>query len=192
MQTRAKQNVSQTDAAWAAGFLDGEGFIGVTRAVRKGTGKVDFHVAMSASQIHRAPMDKLQSMFGGRVNHQENGFRGCFHWRVSGESVYHVLRIVLPYLVVKRKQAELTLDFGTVTPSKNYWGRFISVTPEVQAHRRALWAAICELNGGRALRAERLSEKAPTAEAEGDAIVRPHGNKNHESVAETTTPEAIN
>lgn len=56
----------------------------------------------------------------------------------------------------------------------------------IAERREELHTMVMALNSRR----DRLSEKAPTAATEGDAIVGPHGNKNHESVAEMTTPKA--
>jgi hypothetical protein len=190
MPTRAKL-VKPIDAAWAAGFLDGEGYIGVTRDNSVRDGKTYYKVAVSAGQIHKTPIELLQSMFGGRIVYQKNKFKGCWHWRVFGENAYSALRIVLPYLVVKRQQAELVLQFGTITPSRNPRGHVMRITVEVDAHRRALWAALCELNGGRALQAERLSEEARTGNADDDAIVRTHENSNRENVVEIATSKRI-
>ena len=187
MSTRAKQNLL-TEISWAAGFFDGEAYIGITRDFGNKYQKYYYKVCIRVGQVSRLPLDKLQSMFGGKICRCKNAHQGYWEWRVSGQDVYAVLRLVLPYLVLKHRQAELVLQFGATTPSKNHWGHVVAVTEEVTKHRRSIWAAVCELNGGRALRAERLNEKAPTEQSEGDAIVRPHANNKHESDAEMTSP----
>lgn len=180
--------MTQTDAAWAAGFIDGEGYIGITREYNPKYQKTYYKVTLMVGQVHLLPIEKLQLMFGGKVSHRDNKHQGFWTWRVSGENAYSAIRYILPYLVAKKRQAELLLQFGEINPARNQWGQTMPITAEVESHRRELWVAICELNGGRALRAERLSEKAPLWVWEDDAIVRPRGNKNRESAAEMTAP----
>ncbi len=157
--------------AWAAGFVDGEGYIGITRWFDKKRGYHTHRVQFDIAQVHEKPIRMLSEMFGnvGRVNRIENDKRGYWAWRVMGSAVVPVVRELLPYLVVKDEQARLVMEFE-FTVGK---GRKRELPEDVKRRRRALWA-------------ERLSEEAPTGDAEGDAIVRPHGNRNRESEAETS------
>lgn len=187
MPTRAKLANNPIETAWAAGFLDGEGYVGVTRNFNKPRGgKVYYRVMLAAGQIHEAPMQTLKDMFGGRVNFRKNNHKGCWEWRVFGETAYEAIRSLMPYMKVKRQQCELVLQFGAISVNgRTGKGRYRTIPADVELHRRAIWAALVELNGGRALQAERLSEEAPSGTAtKDDAIVRPHGNGNHESCPE--------
>lgn len=107
--------------AYAAGFLDGEGCVGVYRDShrndRQGRPRVrqsGYHSAsLQASGYGRAPLDLLVDLFGGRVA-TGRSLTGhvLHHWRINAqEQVEAVLRQLLPYLLVKREQAELTIQF---------------------------------------------------------------------------------
>lgn len=183
MPTGTNQTLEPMKIAWAAGFLDGEGYIGVTRNFNKRNGRMYYRIDLNAAQVHLAPMELLKSMFGGRVNFHQNKHQGYWYWRVYGEEARQAIVLLLPYLVVKRKQADMAMQFDAVSQNKpgGRKGHFSSLSEDSNLLREALWKAICVLNGGRALRVERLSGRAPTAKAEGDATVRPHGNRNHES-----------
>ena len=185
MPTRAKLVIEPIQAAWIAGFFDGEAYVGVIRCFQKKYGRHHYRVQLSVGQVSREPLDIIQKAFGfGRLYFRRNEHQDFWYWRVTGEKAYEALTILLPYLVVKRKHADLILQFGAISAQRmNGTGRFRQVPDEIQAHRAAIWAALVELNGGRALQAERLSEKAPVPTQE-DAIVRPHGNENHESCQE--------
>ena len=52
--------VSTLDIAWAAGFIEGEGCFGAPVNVRTG-------VSVSAAQVQREPLERLQRIFGGRI-----------------------------------------------------------------------------------------------------------------------------
>lgn len=185
--------INTLQIAWAAGFTDGEGYIGLTRCFDKIRGYYGYRVQFEVAQVHAAPIDLMQSMFPGvgKVRHYNNSHRGYWTWRVFGQDAIEVIKVLHPYLVVKREQARLVMEYE-FTDRRIYGdGRFRKNPPEVTEKRAALFAAICELNGGRAVQAERLSEKAPLIKTEDDAIVRSHGNENHENVAEMATSRLV-
>lgn len=162
--------------AWAAGFVDGEGYIGITRA--KAKRGIYYRVDVQAAQIHEEPIRLLQSIFGGNVRHVKNHKRGYWYWRTFGPTAIKTATILLPFLVVKKRQAQLVVEFQ-FTERRNGDGKWKSVPEDIRRQRAAMFAACCELNGGRALQAERLSEEAPALQ--GDAIVRSDGNDNRQS-----------
>lgn len=94
------------------------------------------------------------------------------------------LKLVLPYLINKRRQAELALEFQAT--KRKGWEK---VPAEVHARREEIHKELRALNARRnRLDAERLSEEAPRRgrPRTDDAIVRTHGKQNHEKPAETT------
>lgn len=96
------------EKAWAAGFLDGEGCFTLTRSTNKRTVNARIH----AGQIVRDPLDKLQGLFGGNVSLRDTRNRPFWLWELYGASACRtVLPQLIPYLVVKRAQAELLLEF---------------------------------------------------------------------------------
>lgn len=179
--------------AWAAGFTDGEGYIGLTRCFDKKRGYYTYRVQFEVAQVHEAPIRLMQELFQGvgRVRHYTNNNQGYWTWRVFGQDAIDVMLILLPYLVVKQEQARLVVEFGFTGRNHGGSGKWKPVPVEVREKRAALWAAVCELNGGRAVQAERLNKETPTGKAEGDAIVRSHGNDNHENVAEMSTSDTV-
>ena len=160
--------------------MDGEGYVGVVRYMDKRDGRTYYRVQIDVSQAHREPIDVFAQMFGGSVTHRTNKFQGCYSWRSYNKKACEVLRVLLPYLVVKRKQAELVLEFDLSYRRGNR-----NIPLEIIERRRALWAALVELNGGRALQADRLSEEALAMQ--GGAIVGTASKVEDAEVAEMTT-----
>ena len=70
--------ISDRDLGWAAGFLEGEGCFHASRTC--------FQV--SANQVQREPLAKLQKLFGGRINLKSKNLRGnespCHAWTLTG------------------------------------------------------------------------------------------------------------
>lgn len=65
-----------TDIAWAAGFLEGEGWL-------KLTGRT--HLCLAASQVDREPLDRLASIFGGMVyGPRKTKTQPIYTWQVTG------------------------------------------------------------------------------------------------------------
>lgn len=182
--------------AWAAGFIDGEGCIGVQLSARKAVGRRDhFQVFLDIAQVRPAPLFEIQSMFGGTVYRRRNWHGEIHCWRLYGEKAGVVLRAVLPYLIAKRRQADLVLEylatFPPLAPGQKKRS-YVRVTEELYARRCAIYAELVVWSRRRPVRAERLSEGAPVSVAVlGDAIVRTHGNENRESAAEMPAPLRI-
>ena len=64
--------------AWAAGFTDGEGYIGLTRCFDKKRDRYSYRVQFEVAQVHESPIRFIASLFGnvGRVRHYTNRKRG--------------------------------------------------------------------------------------------------------------------
>lgn len=148
--------MNPTDAAWAAGFLDGEGCVSVVRCTHKGVAREQVQVLVDAAQVKPEPLRKLAVLFGGTVRFNPRQ-QGIYTWRVYGRKAGVVLTAVLPYLVGKRRQAELCLELLSLQGgpgqrrSDAVYARALGIAEELRGlnQRRTL------------LHAERLSESAP-------------------------------
>jgi len=96
--------------AWAAGFVDGEGCITIQKSYAPS--KQGWHamsLMMRVTQKRRQPLDALASLFGGSAEPMKS--RPYFDWTISAVQTANALREMLPYLILKRDQAELALEF---------------------------------------------------------------------------------
>lgn len=101
--------------AWAAGFLDGEGYFGLPRQYQRVDGTRGYVIRASATQhgqpgVQPAVLEKLLSVLGGRI--ERHGEIDDFKWVTEGlASVGHVLEEVRAWLgPVKTSQAEEALE----------------------------------------------------------------------------------
>lgn len=87
------------ELAWAAGFLDGEGHFGLRGA--------DGSPFVEAAQVRtRAPLDRLQVLFGGSIRCGRSAWR----WKLEGRpAVQLALPLLYPYLCVKQEEAHAVL-----------------------------------------------------------------------------------
>jgi hypothetical protein len=91
---------SNTDLAWAAGFIDGEGCTHA-RQTKHGT----YQVSIQVHQKGREPLDRLQEILGGKV--YQTSRSGIFKWSVQRKQiVWDIMQSLWPYLTsVKKIQA---------------------------------------------------------------------------------------
>lgn len=106
------------DRAYAAGLVDGEGSIRITRRGNNGgsafrIGQYTLIVEMTNTSL---PMiEWMVARFGGSVSYGKakpsRNAREKWHWRVAANKALYVLDSIWPYLITKRTQAKLGRRF---------------------------------------------------------------------------------
>lgn len=138
---------SATEAAYLAGIIDGEGHVGA-HCQRAGTGgrRSDSWVAfVSVSNTDRRLLDWLADRFGGAVTPVKPGTllsKPSWLWKREGRSAEPLLRAALPYLVLKREQADAALAILDTAENVGRRGH----PPEVVELRRSLASRLRDLN----------------------------------------------
>jgi len=108
--------------AYTAGFIDGEGWIGIQnnnhRACQSKTGRNYWQVSIHVSQKDRAVLDWLKKQWGGGNVYLKRGtpryprtMHSCHRWCIYSHDAILLLRECLPYFKVKQKQAEIAARF---------------------------------------------------------------------------------
>jgi hypothetical protein len=106
--------------AWLAALIDGEGTIGIWRQrVSSNRSGWHYHAAIQVTNSNKDLIDAAQECLNGAV-HLKNGKRRnprhklTYAVTVKTRAVAAVLKQVRPYLVAKRKQADVVLEFCRV------------------------------------------------------------------------------
>lgn len=95
------------DIGYVAGFLDGEGYIGINRTT----------LQVKITQCRKEVLEQLKETFGGSIsNHAWNMTRGpnnrmAWEWSCTNQKAHDLLVACLPYLIVKKKEAEFGVSF---------------------------------------------------------------------------------
>lgn len=100
--------------AYAAGFLDGEGCIRISKRLPRNGKSISYNLLVMITQKDGEIMDWLYGNFGGTVylkNKLRNGDNWIYEWRVSEVKAYNFLKEILPFLRYKKRQAELAIQF---------------------------------------------------------------------------------
>lgn len=109
---------------YLAGFFDGEGCIQIVRTNEKKHPQYDLRIMVA--NTHEGVLRRLVEAFGcGCISHrrQRAHWRMCFFWVCSCRDAEHVLKLIAPYLIVKREQVRIALDVQKVKrarPSYRY------------------------------------------------------------------------
>lgn len=134
---------TETDYAYAAGFVDGDGCFYLGRNGRKE------RVSLITVNTNLAVIEWLHSMFGGSIQRpvKQLGHKQLFHHVMLKNATLEAIPKLLPYLREKREEARLLLasqssDFdeitvslrrekqtgGLITPEQADWLRSLAVT----------------------------------------------------------------
>lgn len=107
--------------AYLAGLIDGEGCICINKTGRRISNdeiKVEDNkqaliLRVIVTQKDGQVMDWLKGNFGGGVNlHYKGTNTGYLHeWTLSHEKAGEILKKILPFLVIKKRQAEIAIQF---------------------------------------------------------------------------------
>jgi hypothetical protein len=108
--------VSPTTIGWAAGIIDGEGCISMTRCYVGTARRVteSYQIRLRVRMTHYATVRKLQKIFGGTFSkHPSSTPRAkcTYLWQCGDLLTIEVLTIVLPALLTRRKQALLVMEY---------------------------------------------------------------------------------
>ena len=128
---------------WAAGFFDGEGSVFVEISKNKNTRRrVRNLLTASVTQTSTPCLNLFKQCFGGNItpitksrrSHMNNSV--CFVWRVRSKDAIAFLEVIAPYVVVKKEQVELALQYPlTSADGRKYAGPYNPLPDEVHNRR---------------------------------------------------------
>lgn len=110
------RNILETEIAYLAGFFDGEGFIIICKDKTR-LGNPSYRLRIGASQVIKSPIDLLKDKFGGLVRLQEKPnakHRSIYTWEQHSQKAVDTLKILLPYLLTKKDQANFAIDWASI------------------------------------------------------------------------------
>lgn len=126
-RTSKRKRLRSLELAWLAGFIDGEGSIFLTveyRRVIKPNLNMDNTNRANIRQARRYVQRLTTHDIRPRIGNANRGYRPCYSLRVHrANEIRVVLNAVMPWLVGRRRQAELMLEYLAIAPRKQLDGR---------------------------------------------------------------------
>lgn len=107
--------MKRTDLAYVAGIIDGEGYIGICKRHRKMYSKgYTFQLSVSVCSTDEWLCTWLGFAFGGSVALRFPGnskHSPSWNWQIRTKQAGQFLKLIVPYLKIKRPQAEIAIKF---------------------------------------------------------------------------------
>ena len=122
-----------TTLAYLAGAMDSDGCLSIKKStyhlrVRKDSSNPVYSEQLSLKQVTPQIPDLLAVSFGGTVKlvaGQTENSKPVYRWAVTDTIAARATQMLLPYLLIKRRQAELILELRTSKESRykqlSYW-----------------------------------------------------------------------
>jgi hypothetical protein len=108
--------VTNEAIAYFAGLFDGEGSINIFKQPNK-KDRINpcYFLEISMGNTHKGVLHWVLENFGGRLTHnaeqQTNRNHRTWRWRASSNEACAMLKILLPYLLVKKNKPNWPLSF---------------------------------------------------------------------------------
>ena len=110
---------AETEKAWMAGFVDGEGLVTIMMQVRKNRPSPAYRACVTVTNTKREALTIFLTYYGGGIyqTHEKRRDRmgknwaDSYTWYCPVSSTKQLLQDLLPYLRLKNKQAILVLEF---------------------------------------------------------------------------------
>ena len=143
---------------YLTGIIDGEGYIGIKKSdygkrVVGDCRNPTYHERIQVRMIHEGAINLLKEIFGGNYYKESpynNGRKPLYCYQASDKLAATILKKTLPYLIVKKKQAETVLKLRKSKESKSARLRGSPakrpMKPKIVEYREKLYQQIKKLN----------------------------------------------
>lgn len=154
--------MNKIDLAYLAGVIDSDGTIGIKRntysmRVVGDSTQPTYSERICVKQVEPHAINLLRETFGGTLYYGKPGAkkgRRLYVWQVTDKKAFAALTAMLPFLRIKRKQAQACIDLRKikeaskslrVAKGRGHAGSAYR-SPEMSAQMEALKILISELN----------------------------------------------
>ena len=133
--------------AYIAGFVDGEGCVSITKWQGKNNRTPVYALNLIVSQSGIIPLATLMNMTGvGSIHRKKEDPENCA-WRINPRNAAALLKDILPYLIIRKEEAELAIEFQSKMGTKNLGGQGYVVPQSVVAEREFYYQEMHRLKG---------------------------------------------
>ena len=142
-------NMEEKEKAYLAGFIDGEGTITANFRLTSRSKKEAVHYRLMLHNTNLEILKYFQGLWGGRLSlygtprSPKHKQVYCLYW--GGKDSDPILNQLLPYLKVKKRQAEIALELSKLSLPRGHIRR-LGVQPEQHEIRKGLVEEMAKLN----------------------------------------------
>jgi len=99
---------------WMAGFVDGEGSIGINSVAKGKT----YIAKLTVCNTNKKSILLFERKFGGKTRLRKwkgirkDNWKPCYEWCLTNKAAVNAIKQLRPYLQIKNKQADLVIELG--------------------------------------------------------------------------------
>lgn len=126
------------EIAYLAGLFDGEGCIQIARC-NKGSIGFTYSLSVKINLQYTKTLQEIHDKFGGSICTTPRQDK-CNQWTCCGINANDILKLLLPHLREKKKQAELAIEYiETFGCGRQQCGRGINKRTEIEKQLQELY-----------------------------------------------------
>lgn len=133
--------------AYVAGLIDGEGCLAIQSSSGGRYCQPEVTVGMSDKALHL--LKEMHATFGGSLNKKRDRsekWNGSHSWRIGGAGATRFVSLILPYLILKRPQAELIMELDALKQSLPAQGKRRLWSEDAHSKAKTLKIRMHQLN----------------------------------------------
>jgi hypothetical protein len=127
VRSKVMKQYTIAQISYLAGIIDGEGSIYIGNfSHNPKTGMPYYQTNMEVTNTDEGLIIWLMESIGGRrttytaAQTPKNSRRTVYRWMVSGELLTHLCHLLLPYLIIKKRQCEIMIEMRKTFESSNF------------------------------------------------------------------------
>lgn len=132
--------LKETDKAYLAGFVDGEGCITING--HRTREFYTYSLRVIITQADRAMLERLRKRTGIGSIYRNTAERHVWMWAIVGKEAETFLRAIYPYMDIKKDQADVALQFRATVSNADFprAGRGSGNVPDAILKLRSFYA----------------------------------------------------
>ena len=145
-----ENQITEIDLTWIAAMVDGEGCIYINKnnnAVKNG-GSPSYGVRLEIANTNKKIIDRVYDLLKiGIIQERiKKGKRTAYVWHVATQQASEILNLIYPFLIGKKKEAEIALSLQKVIDSNSGYKKKLS--EEELDVREKHWKSLKNIHNG--------------------------------------------
>jgi hypothetical protein len=108
--------------AYAAGYIDGDGCIYLGKTIQKPKLITVYEYSIQTVSVKKPVLDHFKSIFGGHIRLKpfKKRHKDAFCWTIKGNIAVQFAQQIFPYLIDKKYQCSLLIEFSQLITRNNF------------------------------------------------------------------------